>query len=105
MNNDIVIRGQHYYRSESNIWMARTEWTSVQVGEYEASLLDEIERLYRVVDGLDGMCELFVAKVAAKDSKIELLCASGDAIAKSLAEFNDPEDEIRLLTWREARRG
>lgn len=37
--------------------------------------------------------------------EIERLRAASDALAKSLAEFHDPFDELRLLAWQEARRG
>jgi hypothetical protein len=37
--------------------------------------------------------------------EIERLRAAGDALALSLADFNDPQDALRLLAWKEACRG
>ncbi len=51
-------------------------------------------------EGFDDGVALFENERA----EIERLRAAGDALAKSLAEFNDPEDELRLLAWQEARR-
>jgi hypothetical protein len=45
-----------------------------------------------------------VASLNQNLAEIERLRAAGDALAKSLAEFNDPEDGLRLLAWQEARR-
>lgn len=45
------------------------------------------------------------AVIAQQKAEIERLRAAGDALAKSLAEFHDPFDELRLLAWQEARRG
>ena len=37
-------------------------------------------------------------------NKIERLHVAGDALYESLAEFNDPEDGLRLIAWEDARR-
>jgi hypothetical protein len=54
--------------------------------------------------GLGG-AQFYREQFAAARAEIQRLRAAGDALAKSLAEFNDPEDGLRLLAWQEARRG
>lgn len=53
----------------------------------------------------DPPCEQCTFCAAA--IQIEQLRAAGNAMAESLywSESNDPQDELRLMAWNEARRG
>ena len=68
-------------------------------------LRDEIERLREERDTARAEASMKGYQLDDALDKIERLRAAGDALAKSLAEFHDPFDELRLLAWQEARRG
>jgi hypothetical protein len=63
---------------------------------------DIVERLrnWAAMPSADG-----VPILTSAADEIERLRAAGDALALSLADFNDPQDALRLLAWKEACRG
>ena len=65
---------------------------------------DIVQRLRINADAIDWEQPLAAERQREAADEIERLRAAGDALAKSLAEFNDPQDEMCLLTWHEARR-
>jgi hypothetical protein len=74
---EITFCGITYRRNNEGDWLEMVdEYRNRMTSQLEQDMLDEIIRLR----------------------------TAGDALAKSLAEFNDPEDELRLLAWQEARR-
>ena len=87
---------------------AGSEWIDHVGGEPELRIHDLAEAL------CDALCkaagdltiERDASRLIINDLTVEIhwLRAAGDALAKSLAEFNDPEDGLRLLAWQEARR-
>ena len=72
-------------------WLART-------------VADDIVTLLR--QHAEWLSATRTGEVCAKAAdEIERLREAGNSLAQSLAEFNDPQDELRLMTWNEARRG